>query len=284
MTGIQIFLILLGVVTVVGSFVFSDFLDSGGGTDGGNRMGLSDETIRNKIDAVVETAVDNAVEDAIEERLEKTEAQLEKMSNEKIMAVNDYSDTVLTEINKNHEEVMFLYGMLNDKETEIKNTVKDVEAVKKSVKNMKEELAAESLPEEPVSLEEAAAGEGDVAAEDILANRENNAIAQESNLDKEADNDFPDIPNRESADIHLEDKRNQSERKRPDEDVTEFRISVKPEKKGVAIKAGNSGKNNNQRILDLYEQGKTNVEIAKELGLGIGEVRLVIDLYKNKRR
>lgn len=284
MTGIQIFLILLGVVTVVGSFVFSDFLSSGSGTDGGNLMGLSDETIRNKIDAVVETAVDNAVDDAIEERLEKTEAQLEKMSNEKIMAVNDYSDTVLTEINKNHEEVMFLYGMLNDKETEIKNTVKDVEAVKKSVKNMKEELAAGILPEESVLLEGAVAGGGDVLAETAAAKRDNNAIAQENGSDKEADNDFPDISNQEFVNTHLEDKLNQSERRRTDKDITEFRISVKTEKKGVAMKAGNSGKNNNQRILNLYEQGKTNVEIAKELGLGIGEVRLVIDLYKNKRR
>ena len=40
------------------------------------------------------------------------------------------------------------------------------------------------------------------------------------------------------------------------------------------------GKNNNERILTLHRAGKSNVAIAKELGLGIGEVKLVIDLFK----
>lgn len=38
--------------------------------------------------------------------------------------------------------------------------------------------------------------------------------------------------------------------------------------------------NNNEKILQLSKEGKSNVEIAKELGLGIGEVKLVIDLFK----
>lgn len=42
------------------------------------------------------------------------------------------------------------------------------------------------------------------------------------------------------------------------------------------------GRNNNERILELYSQGKSKVAIAKELGLGVGEVKLVIDLFKNQ--
>ena len=38
--------------------------------------------------------------------------------------------------------------------------------------------------------------------------------------------------------------------------------------------------NHNEKILALYSQGKSYVEIAKELGLGQGEVRLVVGLYK----
>lgn len=41
--------------------------------------------------------------------------------------------------------------------------------------------------------------------------------------------------------------------------------------------------NNNQRILELYQQGKMPVEIARELSLGIGEVKLVIDLFKGDK-
>ncbi|MCR4922965.1 MAG: hypothetical protein K5931_03025 [Lachnospiraceae bacterium] len=40
------------------------------------------------------------------------------------------------------------------------------------------------------------------------------------------------------------------------------------------------GGNNNQKIIELYEEGMDTVDIAKMLNLGVGEVRLVIDLFK----
>ena len=39
--------------------------------------------------------------------------------------------------------------------------------------------------------------------------------------------------------------------------------------------------NNNDRILSLHKEGKSNMAIAKELDLGVGEVKLVLDLFKN---
>ena len=43
------------------------------------------------------------------------------------------------------------------------------------------------------------------------------------------------------------------------------------------------GQNNNEKILALHRQGKSRVAIAKELGLGVGEVKLVLDLYQNQQ-
>ena len=42
----------------------------------------------------------------------------------------------------------------------------------------------------------------------------------------------------------------------------------------------NNTANSNDRILELHKAGKSNMAIAKELGLGIGEVKLVIDLFE----
>lgn len=42
------------------------------------------------------------------------------------------------------------------------------------------------------------------------------------------------------------------------------------------------GRNYNDRILEMYTSGKSKVAIARELNLGVGEVKLVIDLYKNR--
>ena len=74
----------------------------------------------------VQSHVNDVVDEAVEYAMEKTERSLERISNEKIMAVNEYSDTVLSEIHKNHEEAMFLYDMLNSKHDNLKNTVSEV--------------------------------------------------------------------------------------------------------------------------------------------------------------
>ena len=39
-------------------------------------------------------------------------------------------------------------------------------------------------------------------------------------------------------------------------------------------------KNNNDIILQLHKEGKSNLEIARALGLGLGEVKLVLDLFQ----
>ena len=41
-----------------------------------------------------------------------------------------------------------------------------------------------------------------------------------------------------------------------------------------------SESNSNDQILELHKAGKSNMAIARELGLGIGEVKLVIDLFE----
>ena len=55
-------------------------------------------------------------------------------------------------------------------------------------------------------------------------------------------------------------------------------MTVVPE---VELSFSNLGmENNNEEILRLHKEGKSNVAIAKELGLGVGEVKLVIDLFE----
>ena len=39
-----------------------------------------------------------------------------------------------------------------------------------------------------------------------------------------------------------------------------------------------NAKNNNARILEMHRMGRSDMAIAKELGMGIGEVKLIIAL------
>ena len=47
-----------------------------------------------------------------------------------------------------------------------------------------------------------------------------------------------------------------------------------------SLNDGNTDRNSNEAILKLHKEGKSNMAIARELGLGVGEVKLVIDLFK----
>ena len=62
--------------------------------------------------------------------------KLDKISNTKILEMNEYADNVLKEINRNHNEVMFMYDMLNEKDKEIKTTVKSVNATNTQARGM----------------------------------------------------------------------------------------------------------------------------------------------------
>lgn len=186
----------------------------------------------------IKSHVDDVVEESIEYSMEKTERSLERLSNEKIMAVSEYSDTVLQEIHKNHEEAIFLYDMLNDKHTNLKNTVTEVNRTVKE--------AAKLVPEQKTAKTEA-----EPAVETV-------------------------VPEKKSA---------SEKKKKSGKNVTQTQKASEITDSAMDISfvtgTDEAGRNCNERILELRKEGKSKVAIAKELGLGVGEVKLVIDLYQN---
>ena len=132
---------------------------------------------------------------ASEDAIAKTDDYLSKLSNEKIMAVSEYSDQILEKINKNHEEVVFLYNMLNNKEKELKDTLITIDRSQ-----------AQSIKSQPIGKS-----------------------AKEPTETKQAD------------------------------------ISI-----------------SNTEILKLYKKGNSILNIAKQMGIGQGEVKLIIDLYSGR--
>lgn len=63
------------------------------------------------------------------------EDKMSQMSNEKILGINEYSDQVLEKIEKNHEEVVFLYDMMNEKQEEIKELIHNVDTQKAELRD-----------------------------------------------------------------------------------------------------------------------------------------------------
>lgn len=220
MLELEICLVVIGLICVACSFLFSEHLMSNNIKD----EIIDGVSVTNITEEIVKREVEAEIANVIDDKIEEMEIKLDKLTTEKIMAMGDYSDDIQEKITQNHDEVMFLYNMLNDKEEVLKNTIRDIEALKSSVKKM------------------AVVGE---VAKDVAVREEINDKA-----DKVSDVAV-------TASLEPETQKKKSVRKR-------------------------EMSNNNQMILKLYSQGKTNIEIAKELGLGIGEVRLVIDLFNSR--
>ncbi len=208
---------------------------------------LGDELVRDAVEKELDSIsskIEIVFDDSIEEKTDKVERALERLSNEKIMAVNEYSDTVLREIKRNHDEVVFLYDMLNEKQKIIKTTAIEAEArVKEASKQ---------------------------ANEDNISSKKNRA-------NKEIEKD---IDSENNAVDFLKMKESPTSITRDFKPLKPRVVDNKENKIAIQFSKNTPlGKNSNDRILGLHKQGKSNMAIAKELGLGIGEVKLVIDLF-----
>lgn len=230
MGAMEIVLIIAGVIVITVSFVLSDKKEAAAGS-------IDNEDIKNMTLDIVKEEIQNQLAMLSDDVLEDTEAKLDKLANQKIMAVGNYSEDVLKNIEDNHNEVMFLYNMLNDKETTLKNTVRDIEAVKASVKQM-----SDTVQNNKVEKKES-------GRKNSKGRKSRNASVQKQN------------PENKNVDMN-----------EPVENEKKQEIFSEGEKSEIV--------ENKERVLELYKQGKTNVEIAQELNLGVGEVNLVLGLFK----
>ncbi len=233
----EIILLIAGSVIFILSFFIpdrkgaSEGLGSAAENEVRELVGHELESLRQHVDEVVEEAVSYAVE--------RTERSLERLSNEKIMAVNEYSDTVLSEIHKNHEEAVFLYDMLNNKHTSLKNTLAEINTATKgaeeNVRLLQQLTIADTAPDRKAGEEAMPGGRMEENPAETVGT--------------------------------------------PEKWLQTF---TEPAEEETGEGAGQE-LSNNEKIRKLYRQGKPAVAIAKELGLGIGEVRLVIDLFRNQK-
>lgn len=247
MTMIEIILLLVGCVFMIGSFFISEKLSS---SELDKIVELSEDELKKIIEREVNNAgtqMDEVIEQKIEEAGEQAERAMEKESNEQIMQIHEYSETVMESMKKTHDEIMFLYSMLNDKHTEMTSMTGDLQRLAADIRNLQENLSAKA----GTSIRKPVA-ESHVVQQPVM---KQNAVVQ---------------PMTEMIDVQPE----------PEVQVNRFQEIQEPEQKTEKPETADAQGMSNDMILKLYEQGLSKVEIAKQLGRGLGEVNLVIELYK----
>ena len=261
----EIILVILGIAVIAAGYIIPSSKDN---NKGQTPEGFSREKLRAMADEEIEAArgrITDIVDETITYAMEKTERSMDRISNEKMMAVEEYSDTVLEQINKSHEEVVFLYDMLNDKHENLKGAVaeatKAASEVKATIKEV-EETKADVIP----TPEETGRTKKDNAFKPVPIIKISDAPIRSDEEDLDEDEYDEALLEEEWDDIDAEDV---------DDDDDEIEGPV------ISFDSRSPGsRNSNERILELHKSGKSNMAIARELGLGVGEVKLVIDLFK----
>ena len=327
MTPMEITLLVIGVIIFIASFFIKDRKAVKSERDIEEEQRQIRKLMEHELDDM-KSMVNDATDETVEYAMEKAERSLEKLSNEKIMAVSDYSNMVMEEIDKNHKEVMFLYDMLSDKQVDVNNSARKVEATVREAEDFSdaamasteefrrnlddysskklEEVrqAAESVTDSVIAPEPAGYDEAGrpytpyvppkvdrpMTAIDMLKARQNEEdikpVFNTLNTDS-----FKSI---EASEVTLMNPEDVLRPMNFGENAPEFDNTTgmadmmqgdvpqqEPKKQSSFMKGFGPGKgNNNQKIIELHEQGKSTVDIAKELNLGVGEVKLVIDLFR----
>lgn len=271
MTTLEITLIIIGVVFLIGSFMVNDKLSH---KDLDKIADMSAEELKIITEKEVTAAqkdLSDALDEEITQKQDETKRSLEKEANSKIMAINEYSDTVLDSINKAHNEIMFLYSMLNDKHDELTRLSGDIDKASSRLRSSFEPLSADSAKraEKPsVAVQKPAEPKSGTMQQDTKPD-----MKQMTGID------ISGIIKTQPASAAPASKAGATTAT-----GTAAAVSVKASDAAFGTPAGSSANadviNHTHEILKLYKSGKSNVEIAKLLSLGTGEVKLIIDLYK----
>ena len=245
------------------------------------------ELVRREVEDQREN-IENMVDDTVDLSLDRTERAMERISNEKLSAIGEYSDTVINDIHKNHDEVMFMYDMLNDKHKNLTSVVSEVtkkaDEAKKVVKEVEEKIITPAPTDEIIPVTP-------VAPVAPSATAEKEPVMELEKITAKV------ITPEEAMGLHVvgntstdEEEVKPIQEQQPNAKVVPITEAVR-----VEAKSTNPDKNmkeltaadpisQNRQIIEMHKAGKSNMVIARELGLGIGEVKLVIDLSNKHRK
>ena len=231
MTALQVALLVVGLVCLVGSFFVSEKLSS---SDLEEMKNMSQQEIQIILESELNQAssdIEDKLRDKLEEKLEEMERKSDKETNQKIMSISEYSDTVLNAMNKSHDEIVFMYDMLNDKQEKATELTKELQQMESAVNQMRQSLD-EKIEQVQLQTEKS-----------IEIVQENEEIEKMS-----------DISVQEALQHQMEEKEEKE------------------------------GHRDNGDIISLYKKGYSEVEIAKKLGRGLGEVKLILGLFSEENK
>ncbi|MCR5098152.1 MAG: hypothetical protein K6B14_04305 [Lachnospiraceae bacterium] len=239
MTGLEISLIIIGVIIFIGSFFFTEKLSS---SDIELIHKLSEKEVKNVVDekiAEAKVGLEEYFTERSEEAISHIDALTGETANRQLLSIGEYSDTVLDAMQKTQNENHFIYERLNDKQDELAKLA------------------------------------------DMIEDKQAELRAMDQSIQERT---------KELADLNVIIEEKEQEYLEDNEEIIRGDVeSIKEaftQKLSEGVAEQNKGRSEmdqkavNDKIIELHEKGASDIEIAKQLGKGLGEVKLVLGLFE----
>lgn len=257
MTAIEVALLLIGVVFIIGSFFIIEKLSP---EELSRVSELSEDELRIVMDRELATAgakISDVVDQTVDLSINQIQRRMEKDTNEKIMAISEYSDLAMEQLKKFNNEVTFLYSMLGDKHTELNESIAQLNDLMNACQTVQAQMASTLRQLQP--------------SKPVQQRQEQKRQLQQQPV-QQVQRQYP-----EQETISEEPKRRIEEPKRPPQQET---VEVQQEEEFAETAAEGRSMSVREEILERYRSGEDMKDIARDLSLGFGEVKLIVELYK----
>lgn len=264
MTGLIIVMILIGCLFVAASFMVSEKLSE-------RDVEAMKEVTKSHIEVLIKdrmadasSEMEDILANKIDQAMEKMDSKTDKETVEKIMEISEYAKPVLENMEKARSEVNFIYAMLGEKQEAIKTTTVDIQEIQLRLGQINDSV--EYKLKELNALSEKVDGVIDRAA----------AIENKAVFNSNTESESYEIPEVTEPLLQLGTEEIEETAKK-----TSNRGRKKKEEDNgpIVMPQGVDKHNLNMEILNMHDEGLDSVEIARRLGIGQGEVKLVLGLY-----
>lgn len=260
MTAVEVVLILIGVVFLLGSFFVTEKLTP---TEISRVAELSEDELRIVMDrelGVASAKISDMVDNTVDLSMDKIQRSMEKESNEKIMAISEYSDSVMEKLKKINNEVTFLYSMLGDKHNELNEGMAQLNGLLLECRAAQEEALQKQAEAKLAQRQYQTMQSGRAAAAEVQPAVQVQPVAEQPMEQEELEEALEEAIQMEAT-AAATMRQAAAEMEAP---VTESKDRSREE------------------ILARYRSGEDLKDIARDLGLGFGEVKLIVELYKGE--
>lgn len=282
MSVYEVLILLAGLIFFVASFFFGGKKSAGEEVDTDAEIRrikeaavLHEGEIRERLNALLSQECGTAIDDVKE--------KLSEISNDKIMAVDEYAGQVLARIENNNQSVVFLYDMLQKKEDEMKSTMNKMEQTRREnrelfdrleeLKQAKARVASRNAAKQAGAKQKAGnevlkqTKSGQAEKDAALANGENLAGHETQEAEGTAHEAVSDLSHTQAEAL------TKIPHSMPGEDL---------EQEQEKEEGATAQPDRQEQVLALYRENISVKDISKKLAMGQGEVKLIIDLYAKK--